>query len=145
MRALPRGLLQELGHIIAIWGEIEQYLILWTSALTSQDYDGEPTGDLRSDFKRLREKWWREAAKRLSEPLVKTLHPINMRLSEASKLRGDLMHGTWHVVSRGVYRWEIWEQRGALTQGFRTMRLSQLRGFREALEGLLDDLKTSGG
>lgn len=138
---LPRNLLLELGLIGVTWAAIEQHLILSVSALSSQPYGGKPTGDLRSDFRRLRERWWKEVVGVYpAKDVNKVFQPLNMRLAEASKIRGDLAHGTWNVVSRGLYNWEMWEQRKDLV--FRSVHfsLAEIRTFREQLEILYDEL-----
>ena len=137
---LSRRLLEELGHIAVVWSAIEQSMLLTVSALTSQDHDGMPTGDLRSDFKRLRELWWRESAKRLPKAHVdKVLQPLNMRLATAAKIRGDLMHGTWRQANRGYYTYGLWEQRKTLEFTEVTLPLRRIREIRCMMHRLQQD------
>lgn len=141
MARLPRSLLQELGQVTVTWAEIEQHLILHASAMTAQDTGGDPITDLRSDFKRLRELWWKEVVRRFpADDVNRVFQPLNMRLAEASKSRGDLFHGTWARAGRGSYHWQAWEQRTSLETKEATLTLSELRAFNRGLDELLRDL-----
>ena len=127
-----------------VWAQIEQSMILTVSALTAQDHDGNPTGNLRTDFKRLRDLWWAQSKLRLPKAHVdKVLHPLNTRLAEASKLRGQFMHGTFAPLGQGRFRVRIWEQRGDLDLRERVITLREVREFRIALERLRDEFEAA--
>jgi hypothetical protein len=111
-KRLPASLLIEIGRIATTWAYIEQELILWTSALAAQDTGGVPEEHLRTDFKRLREKWYSLARAKLDRNLVdKVLHPINSQLSRDAIWRGYVIHGRWRTFGRGKYKLLIWEQK----------------------------------
>lgn len=138
---LPRTLLAEIGRIATTWAHIEQELILHASAMAAQDTDGEPVENLRSDFKRLREKWYALAVKNFLEPaVVKKMQAINMTLAARSKIRGYTMHGVWSVTKRGSYRVEWWEQRKSLEPWAQDFNLAELRHVGEEFAAILAQL-----
>ena len=107
----------------------------------SQDTDGWPKEYLRMEFRRLREKWWKEIAARYPATEVNRIfQPLNMRLAEASTTRGYMMHGKWNVDRPGVYVLEWWEQKDALRSYRMAVTLAQMRAFNVGLETLFADI-----
>jgi hypothetical protein len=127
---LPRTLYAELGKLSVIWANIEQDMILQTSAMCAQDTDGRPIEYLRMDFKRLREKWYKECRKRFdAETFNKIVHPLNTKLAALSPERGHAIHGLWNAKKRGKYELLFFEQKQQLASYRMDYSLKQLRGL----------------
>jgi hypothetical protein len=126
--SLPRTLYAELGKLSVIWANIEQDLIMQTSAMCAQDTDGVPIAQLRTDFKRLREKWYDECRKRFDAKVFnKVVHPLNMQLCRFAPVRGNCIHGLWSVRGRGKYELGYFEQKGELQLFVKPYTIAELR------------------
>lgn len=109
--------------------------------MAAQDTGGDPVEKLRSDFKRLREKWYRLAVKNFPDPTaVRKIHSINTELATHSKIRGYVMHGVWSVTKRGHYSVDWWEQRTRLDPWSQDFSLAELRHIGEDLAAILAQL-----
>jgi hypothetical protein len=135
------SLLIQIGRIATLSAYIEQEIILWTSALASQDTGGRPIEWLRMDFKRLREKWFGLAKKRND---MKThdifLLPLNDDLAKHWVIRRAMIHGKWFVIGRGRYEINWWEQKDMLRPWRMKSTLSGVRNFANSLFHMLGQI-----
>jgi hypothetical protein len=140
-RKFPASFLVEIGRVVTTWSYIEQEILIHASALASLETDGNPTEDLRSDFKRLREKWFRLCRAHMhTRTFNRIINPLNVRLAKASTIRGYMIHGRWSIIGPGRYKLEWWEQRDSLRHYSVPYTLDRLRSFSAVLMKLLADL-----
>jgi hypothetical protein len=92
---LPHSLLTELGRVVAIWANIEQDILMQTSALAAKATHGVPSEFLRLDFKRLRETWFRLCRDNFdTKTFNKSVNPINVEIARLAPFRQPFMaHG----------------------------------------------------
>lgn len=127
---LPQTLLTELGRVVAIWANIEQDILMQTSALASKTTQGVPSEFLRLDFKRLRQTWYQLCRDNFdTKTFNKTVNPINVEIVRLAPYRHEAIHGTWSVIGRGNYHLSLWEQKTTLVRRESPYSLPQLRGL----------------
>jgi hypothetical protein len=127
---LPHSLLTELGRVVAIWANIEQDILMQTSALAAKATHGVPSEFLRLDFKRLRETWFRLCRDNFdTKTFNKSVNPINVEIARLAPFRHEAIHGTWTAIGRGKYHLSLWEQKTALQRREAPYSLPQIRGL----------------
>lgn len=139
--AFPRSLLEQIGRIATTSAYIEQEIVLQASARAAQKTGGKPIEPLRTDFKRLREKWYSLCKENLDEKTVnKVIHPLNSDLAKMWPVRGYMIHGRWKIYGRAVYTVAWWEQTDTLRHYERKHSLSDIETFANELLKVLGRL-----
>lgn len=138
MSKLPKSLLAQIGRVATISAFIEQEIILHASAMASHETEGHPVEHLRTDFDRLRVRWYALCKKYLNDmDINKFIHPLNSELASAWPVRGFIIHGRWYPEARGKFRVEWWAQTDTLRRYKKFITLAQLSHFADGLEKML--------